>query len=348
MDRNLPSLRIGLIENCYHSLKRGYELWGEGQRKQDGWLLKEAVIWIHYGIELGIKQLLVQTNEYLIFDNIDIAVEKLAKLRNQPQQFEVSVLDLFEQDKPAFSVGFEKAVDRAAMMLNISELSETSTLRSNIDELTKYRNKIVHYAVTLEVNEVITLISSIMNDFIDLLERNIQDNNFQEKYLPEIRQANLPIYVRVQSLIQESESRLKNLIMNFNNQYVPGKLFGVEEQIFLPQALNISTHDYKNKEPWDIRASMSNNEEWLVEIKISSMNSSSIKMAINQLLNHNFFLLDKYESITESKIKLWFITLNDRDKSRFLRNTDFFKQNGIFVSSKDEIEELEKLLCHNE
>ncbi|MFN6571576.1 hypothetical protein [Dendronalium sp. ChiSLP03b] len=344
MDQNSPSLRIGLIENCYHSLKRGYELWGEGQRKQDGWLLKEAVIWIHHGIELGIKQLLVQTNEYLIFENIDTAVEKLAKLRNQPQQVEASVLDLFEQEKPAFSVGFEKAVERAAIMLNITELSKTSPLRSNIDELTKYRNKIVHYAVSLEVNEVITLISSIMDDFINLLERNIQDNNFQEKYLPEIRQANLPISIKVKSLIQESESRVKNLIMNFNNQYVSGKLFGVEDNILLPKTTNIYTHNYKNNNPWDIRASMSNNEEWLVEIKILSTNYSSRKMAINQLRNHKKFLLDKYEGITESQIKLWFISLNDKDKSNFLRETDFFKENGILVSYKDDIEQLEELL----
>ena len=63
--RATPSLRIGLLDNSCHSLQRGYELWHQRQTTQDGWLLKEAVFWIHHGIELALKHLLVQTNEYI-------------------------------------------------------------------------------------------------------------------------------------------------------------------------------------------------------------------------------------------------------------------------------------------
>ena len=42
-------------------------MWSKGRKKGDALLLKEAIIWIHHGIELSLKQLLVQTNEYLVF-----------------------------------------------------------------------------------------------------------------------------------------------------------------------------------------------------------------------------------------------------------------------------------------
>ena len=60
--------KIDLLDNCCHSLKRGYQLFNEWKTKQnDKWLLKEAIIWVQHGIELAIKQLLVQTNEFLNF-----------------------------------------------------------------------------------------------------------------------------------------------------------------------------------------------------------------------------------------------------------------------------------------
>jgi hypothetical protein len=60
---NKPSLKVGLLENAAHSLQRGYELWSRGQQVSDGMVLKEAIIWVHHGIELVLKQLLVQANE---------------------------------------------------------------------------------------------------------------------------------------------------------------------------------------------------------------------------------------------------------------------------------------------
>lgn len=82
MKNQSPSLRIGLLDNSYHSLKRGYELWSQWTQTDDAWLLKESIIWVHHGIELSLKQLLAQTNAFLVFENIDSAIENLGKLRN--------------------------------------------------------------------------------------------------------------------------------------------------------------------------------------------------------------------------------------------------------------------------
>ena len=76
MNPNKSSLSIGLLDNCYHSLKRGYELWNivkerndrNERNADDGWLLKESIIWVHHGIELAFKKMLAQVNECFIFE----------------------------------------------------------------------------------------------------------------------------------------------------------------------------------------------------------------------------------------------------------------------------------------
>jgi len=77
MNQNKSSLSIGLLDNCYHSLKRGYELWNfvkerndrNDRNAEDGWLLKESIIWVHHGIELALKKMLAQVNGVLYLKN---------------------------------------------------------------------------------------------------------------------------------------------------------------------------------------------------------------------------------------------------------------------------------------
>lgn len=79
MNQNKSSLSIGLLDNCYHSLKRGYELWNivkerndiNHRNADDAWLLKESIIWVHHGIELALKKMLAQVNECFIFEKLD-------------------------------------------------------------------------------------------------------------------------------------------------------------------------------------------------------------------------------------------------------------------------------------
>jgi hypothetical protein len=345
MNQQTPSLRIGLLENCYHSLKRGYELWGEGQRKQDAWLLKEAIIWIHHGIELGIKQLLVQTNEYLVFEDVDKAVKQLTNLRKQNP--DVSVLDLFEQENPAFSVSFHKAVERAAVMLNLDDLSEKNKLRTNIDELTKYRNKIVHYSINIDFDMIVALLSETMTGFLDLLTTAINDENFSEVHIQEIRQAALPLTKRFLLLEKEAIVRIASLINYFNRQKVPGYLFGADEDIILPcvKAVNIDFVQKLENRTFglDIKVETESKEVWLVEVKLSLLKYSASSNVIHQLNSYKESFLEFREELDVLDIKGWFINLNER--SSIIRK-DKFQEAGILVSSLSDIKKLEEIIKH--
>ncbi|EAQ54715.1 DEAD/DEAH box helicase family protein [Vibrio sp. MED222] len=192
------SLNIGLLDNGSHSLTRGYEIWKEWEKTDNPWLLKEAVIWVHHGIELLLKQLLVQSNEFLVFQNVNKAVERLSSLRKRKGMAEAALLDLFDHDEGVMSVGFKDVIKRATKELKLNELSEKEPLRILIDDLSKYRNKIVHFSIEINVTQVSTLLYDILDPLLALLSREVMDENFKKKVLPEIIRSAKPIHSYVE------------------------------------------------------------------------------------------------------------------------------------------------------
>ncbi|MDM8547760.1 hypothetical protein QUF61_14810 [Candidatus Venteria ishoeyi] len=223
-DITTPTLHIDLLTNCCHSLQRGYELWEEGQDSNNGWLLKEAVFWIHHGIELALKQLLVQTNEFLVFSDVDKAVDKLAKLRRASP--DKTVLDLFDEKDAPLSVGFKDLLPRCAIMLNLNELAENQVLQQSIEELTRYRNKIVHFSIRLDIGKVVRLLAEILTPLIRLLESRISEP-FKTDCLPKIKQ-----HVRNTEVLAQI----------FHLPYEPDPYFTGREEVFKSMQDKLSSH----------------------------------------------------------------------------------------------------------
>ncbi|MGR5412847.1 DEAD/DEAH box helicase family protein [Vibrio astriarenae] len=204
MAEKISSLNIGLLENGAHSLKRGYEIWKEWDTTKEHWYLKESVIWVHHGIELLLKQLLVQSNEFLLFSDVDKAVKKLSNLRKKKGMENAGTLELFENDDSAISVGFSNLIERAAVALLINELSKGEELRNLIDNLTKYRNKIVHFSVEIDVGEISSLLYSIAKPLLKLLSREVNDHNFKHVIIPDIQRSLAPIKNYINHIQEEA------------------------------------------------------------------------------------------------------------------------------------------------
>lgn len=322
--------KIGLLDNACHSLQRGYEMFNKGKQKQDPLALKEAIIWIHHGIELSIKQLLVQSNEYLIFDDIDKAVKNLAQLRRKAGMSNANVLDLFDFGEGVYTVGFGKLVDRAAIMLNIQELSQSSDLREKIDALTSYRNKIVHFAIDVKVEEVINLLGELMEPFLTLLEKHITDKDFVNKCAPYIR-ANAKSLLAVYKLqYAEAEERVEKLLLKFNGMEISGDYFGILGRINLPKFNSVEKESKQRDFGFDLLAK-SENENWIIELKLGQPNTSQIHFMIEQ----SSVYLNKLNNV-----KIWLIVLGT-DK---IFSKAYLQNNQILVSTEAEIARLEKLL----
>jgi len=105
----------------------------------------------------------------------------------------VGNMDLFDHDDKVMSVGFRSLIERAAITLSISELEDGGILRSKIDRLARYRNKIVHFSLELDVIEVSSLLSDLLNPLLSVLAREINDQNFKKVVIPEILKLAQPI-----------------------------------------------------------------------------------------------------------------------------------------------------------
>ena len=335
MSNSTPILSIGLLENCCHSLKRGYELWNQGNERKDGWLLKEAVIWIHHGIELALKQLLVQSNEYLVFEKIDEAVEKLSKLRRSTPASgnTLGALDLFEEENPAFSVGFNKLIERTAIMLGLSELEKASDLRSKIDALTKFRNKIVHFAVKLNPEEVASLLGEILEPFLQLLEREIENSNFVNVCIPEIREKAAPVQRKLFDYAIRSEDRIFELVKLFNGQVVSGHLFNLTEPtLVLPSSPIVRRGELGIDRGFDI-AVVDSTQEWWIEIKLRTLYSVR---EVTSIITR----MQPIDYSSEKNIRKWLVMMSEASSPLLER----LKPLNILVSSLNEIVELEGIL----
>ncbi|MBI5353887.1 MAG: hypothetical protein HZB50_14695 [Chloroflexi bacterium] len=328
------AIKIGLLDNAFHSLQRGYEMFNKGKQKQDPLALKEAIIWIHHGIELSIKQLLVQSNEYLIFDNVDKAVEKLAQLRRKSDMSNANVLDLFDYSESITTVGFGKLIDRAAIMLNLQELSQGTALRNKIDALTIYRNKIVHYTIEVELNEVINLLADLVEPLLSLLEREIKNKNFVEKYAPAIRGNAKLVSETYHIKYAQAEERIMRLIGKFNNQDVNVGIFGIagKSSITLPKFDSIKKESSSKDNGFDISAK-NNSDTWLILIHLGNLNrGSAIHLADKIQQNKN--------KVNEN-VKTWLIIMSPEKLylRRFLSATK-----NMFTSYETDIKELELLM----
>lgn len=340
MRNSTPILSIGLLENCCHSLKRGYELWNQGNERKDGWLLKEAVIWIHHGIELALKQLLVQSNEYLVFEKIDEAVEKLSRLRRSTTASgnTLGALDLFEEENPAFSVGFNKLIERTAIMLGLSELEKASDLRSKIDALTKYRNKIVHFAVKLNPEEVASLLGEILEPFLQLLEREIENSNFVNVCIPEIREKAAPVQRKLYDYAIRSEDRIFELVKLFNGQVVSGHLFNLTEHTLVLPSSPIVRRGVIGRDRCDIVV-VDSSQEWWIEINLRIIYSVS---EVSSIITR----MQPIDYSPEKNIRKWLVMMSEASPSLLVRlkRLNILESPSILVSSLNEIVELEGIL----
>jgi hypothetical protein len=321
---------IGLLDNACHSLQRGYEMFNKGRQKKDALALKEAIIWIHHGIELSIKQLLVQSNEYLIFDNVDEAVRKLAHLRRQPNMSNANVLDLFDSSDSIYTVGFGKLVDRAAIMLNLQELAQGTDLREKIDALTSYRNKTVHFAVDVEPEEVINLLGELMEPFLSLLDKQITDKDFVRNCIPLVRAQAKSVSAVYRLQYEAAEKRIEKLLKKFNGMEVSGDYFGVLGRMHLPKFDAVEKKANMQDSGFDLYAK-SQEENWLIEIKVGQPNRSQIERLLDQSKRY----IDLFENA-----KIWLIVLGtDRAYSKA-----YLQNNQIYFSTEIEITQLENLL----
>ncbi|MBO1051036.1 MULTISPECIES: hypothetical protein [unclassified Dolichospermum] len=334
---NNRNLRIGLEENFYHSFKRGYELYIESKNNQDAWLLKESIIWIQHGIEIGLKLLLIQTNEYLIFANVNDAINKFEKLASVKPN--ATIIDVFEEDDSPHSIGCEDSLKRARIMLGLEEFKKgdnnQKTLGDKILELNKYRNRITHFSAQLNTEEIIPLLEEIITDFLYLLEKNIKDKEFTERYISEICRIDLPMRSPFVVTTKNVKNRILNLIKLFNNQKISGELFYRNNQeIYLPKFENESLFIQESTCEGLIEIETLSKERWLIIIQTGIISDQVIQFIWAKATQHHIIYRRDFQ------VQTWLV--NFVGDVLIKKIGDELSSIGVFISNEENIKNLEK------
>lgn len=221
-ENNSGKFYISLRENGVHSLWRGIESYEEYDRTHDMMLLKDAIMHLHHGIELLMKEILVQHSAYLIFEDLRDASKK------QKRADELGI-GIFFLDRPPRTVTFAEAIGRVDAFVKPPELN--NDLRANLDKLNRLRNQLEHYAIEADREEVTQLLAVIRDPLLDLFEAQIGG----------IKELQTPRVSRVWNSVQDSarlysqrEQEVFALIQRFTGQRVPGYLLNVEGEFTLP------------------------------------------------------------------------------------------------------------------
>ena len=166
--------RITLLQNGIHSLERGFESVDRYLREEDEFLLKEAILFIHHGIELLLKQLLAKESRFLIFSDLRNVVKRQREANQKGT-------DIFSLEDPPHTISYPEAIDRVDAFLDIPEF--VHHLQRDLRELNRLRNQLEHYAIRTDKVGTVRLLSKIRAPLIELFEAQIPDFRGQAEAL---------------------------------------------------------------------------------------------------------------------------------------------------------------------
>jgi len=155
-----PEFKISLLENGIHSFNKGLDTFIAYERStvKNRFQLKEAIMFLHHGTELLLKQaLLISGGEYLILSNLaKDNIIKIAKAKRENK----SIFD----DTSVHTASFIDIVERVG---KVYETEMINSLESGLKRLNKYRNNIEHYGIGSEKETIENLLLEIRAPLLD-------------------------------------------------------------------------------------------------------------------------------------------------------------------------------------
>lgn len=159
--------KISLLENGIHSFNNGLDKLLRYKKEEgiDDFQLKESIMFLHHGIELLFKEILIRKGgEYLIFEDIKSdTVKKIIKAKKEG----VSVFNL---DKPIHTATYLDVIQRVQAFVDNPVLEES--LETRLIELNKLRNHLEHYGIDIEKSKVLdNLLFKLHNPIVTFFKK---------------------------------------------------------------------------------------------------------------------------------------------------------------------------------
>lgn len=309
-----------MLDNGVHSLGAGIDAFRSYVHPGQEYLLKDAVMSLHHGIELLLKEMLFRENPYLIYEDLRDAAKK-------QKEADKKGIGIFQLERPPKTVSYEDALDRVDAFIRPVLL--TDTLKSQLIELNRVRNSLEHYELDVEADKLEQLLKILIDPLLSLFRTGLQDLH--------MRGPNAPDGASVTISDRENEfSRLvkevENAMTAFNGQTVPGSIFGIEGNIVLPRFTSIRRDKSRfvgiGSEFGYCLVAESPKGEWIVEIqKHPTAHATKLLMHLSHVA-------------TERQECVWLVLFHARDA-----NYSFApRAEGVYVTLGSDWPKLKALL----
>lgn len=158
-------MKINMLENGIDSLQRGFKSLNEYELSKiesdgtyDYYLLKNAVVSIHHGIEILMKYILKKESEFLIFSSIDKNIKNAYNEKRQKNLDSIFQTDLKHK---IHTVSYEEAYSRLKYLCGHVFSKE---VESKIFLLNNIRNQVTHSEIFMEESEIINLFDNLLSE----------------------------------------------------------------------------------------------------------------------------------------------------------------------------------------
>lgn len=173
-------MKISMLENGIDSLQRGFGSLTEYELSKidnphdnsNYYLLKNAVVYIHHGIEILMKYILSKESEFLIFSSIDRNVKNAY---NEKRQKKLDSIFQTELRNKVHTVSYEEAYERLKYLCGHKFSKE---VEGRILKLNNIRNQITHSEIFMEESEVVNLFDNFLSE-IDMYFFSKIGNNYK-------------------------------------------------------------------------------------------------------------------------------------------------------------------------
>jgi hypothetical protein len=226
-------------------------------------LLKDGIMFLHHGIELMMKQVLVQKSPYLIFENLHDASEKQKVADGKG-------VSIFMLDKPPRTVTYEESINRVEAFVKPPLL--TPRLRERLQSLNELRNQVEHYEITVDRDEVVKILAEIREPLLNLFEGEMPGTKKKLELVKVNR-----IWNGIENAAKDAmqfENEVYDVVCFFKGQKIPGRLLSAHDPFTLPifergkVKRNYRAPD--SRVELDIFAEDATGKKWAIETKLTA------------------------------------------------------------------------------
>ncbi|MFD0587683.1 hypothetical protein ACFQZE_06685 [Paenibacillus sp. GCM10027627] len=164
-------MKYTLLENGIDSLKATHNNIEKMKELQEGsnHCLKDSILSLNHAIEILLKLILKDHNEYLVFSDLDKYMTAKAKMIQQGKT------NIFEVNENLKTITLHECINRVQFLCDIPISDQYKTV---ISFMNKKRNEITHYEINLSAEELKELIDQLELCYelsIDFFKQHIED-----------------------------------------------------------------------------------------------------------------------------------------------------------------------------